>query len=358
MAQRIAEISRGQFATVDSRGTVETFLRAWLDARDGEISPTTLARYRELSERQIIPTLGCVQLNKLTRHHVQDAIRKWRAMPKGGKRKGVLSERTVFHCFATLRSALYSAQRDGLIASNPCVSIDVGKGCSYVNALDETQALQLVRGLAGSELCAPTLFAILTGLRRGELLALRWSDIDFPRRMLHVRRSLEVVGAADLRFKVPKTAKSMRSVSLPQQAIDLLKQQRKAQDEHKQLHERAYHDSDLIFCHHNGEPWNPRRFSSKFHATVKRLKLPKVSVHGLRHSFASLQLLAGTDLKVVSHLLGHSSVTITGDVYAHVLGGLQTDAAQRMERLLGRVDAAEFATNPPPKRLRLVKNVA
>lgn len=361
MAQRIAEIGKGQYARNQRKETVETYLRAWLESKEhGEkpVAPTTLQRYRELCD-QINTVLGPLPLKKLGRIHVKDALKKWRNTPRGGKRQGTLSQRTVHHLFATLRSALYAAQHDGLIAVNPCANLDVIKGRSNVSALDERGALHLIQGLAGDPLCSPVIFAILTGLRRGELLALRWDDIDLRRRVVYVRRSLEVIGSSELRFKEPKTPNSIRSIALPQQAVDLLQRHKVEQDMHKRLHADRYADSGLVFCLHNGNPWNPKRFSSRFERKVRQLKLPKVSVHGLRHTFATLQLLSGTDLKVASALLGHSSVAITADTYQHVMGGLNAEAAARMERLLAAADPDGFLPPfLPPKRLRLVKKCA
>ena len=217
----------------------------------------------------------------------------------------------------------------------------VAKGRSTGKAIDEAQALGLVEALAGDPLECPTLLALMTGPRRGELLGLRWSDVDLETAVLRVCRSLEVVGLHDLRFKQPKTAKSVRTVALSPQAVSTLKRHRAAQVQWMMRHRDIWVDDDLIFPFLDGTPWHPKRFSAAFFRRMKRLGV-NVSFHGLRHSYASILLRAGTPLKVAFEALGHSSVAITADTYTHVLGELKRDASDRLGAAFERAAQKKF----------------
>ena len=174
-------------------------------------------------------------------------------------------------------------------------------------------------------------------MRRGELLGLTWDAVDFDHRVVHVRRSLEVTGTGKDRgvaFKVPKTEKSRRDVALTARAIELLRSHHAGQSEVRVFLGGPLGDERLVFPNpRTGEPWKPDTFSSEFLARIKASGLPKVTFHGLRHSYASISLRAGTPLKVVSEMLGHTTTAITADLYTHVLGNLKAEAADRLDAI-------------------------
>lgn len=332
MHERITEINRSVTSIDTRRMTLAEFLDAWLNEKRHNVSGTTWERYRDFVDRHIKPAIGHVPVRKLNTSHVKEALAIWRSTPlAGGKWKGVLSTRTISNCFSTLRTALFAAQREGLIIANPCALVErVPKGGKRVQGRSKDELLKLFEALRGTDLAEPTALAAYTGLRRGEMLGLKWSDIDFNQAMLHVNRSLIVVGPDTLHFKTPKTAKSRRHVPLTPQAVEILKRQRRIVNERRLAIGSAYQDDGLVFPTISGAPWNPRRLSSAFHRTVKRVGLPKISFHGLRHSFATVLLAEGVDLKVISELLGHTSIAITGDLYADVLPSAARDAADRL----------------------------
>lgn len=339
MARRIHEIETGH-VTSATRVTLAQFMERWLDAKKSSaLAYSTVERYEDLSRRYIVPALGAVQLNKLSPLQIEEAIGKWRSTTRGGGRKGKIGQRTVHHIYSTLRTALYQAQRWNVITRNPSANVDrVTRGASEIGALDEVAALQLIKALQGDALEIPTLVTVMTGLRRGELLALKWSDIDLQGAVLKVRRSLEIAGD-ELRFKEPKTPKSRRSIPLPGQVLAALRQHRVRQLETKLQIGPSYNGEDLVFPNPYGFPWNPKRFSSTFNRKLKALKCP-VSFHGLRHSYASILLRSGTSLKVASEALGHTNISITADLYTHVLGGLQREAADKLGALFDEASKA------------------
>ncbi len=187
--------------------------------------------------------------------------------------------------------------------------------------------------------------AFATGLRRGELLALRWSDVDLAGGRLSVRRSLERVGG-EIRTKEPKTARSRRTVALPTFAITALRTRK--DDQHRNLavlfgdlEARRRQREGWVFDRIDGEPWDPGAFSLAFYRLIRRAKLPAVRFHDLRHSYGTLALAAGTDLKTISAALGHSTISTTANIYLHAVESLQQEAADRINLIVA--DAIERA---------------
>jgi integrase len=178
-------------------------------------------------------------------------------------------------------------------------------------------------------------FTLLTGLRRGELLALGWRDVDFDQRVVNVRRSLEQLKGGECAFKDTKTKKSRRQVPLNDEAIDVLTAHRAGQNAIK-LRLPGHNPEGLIFCDPaTGLPWGPDRFSRVFSRQMRRLKI-NVTFHGLRHTFATMLLRAGVSMKVVSDMLGHETIAITADIYTHVPEAMQHEAVGRLGFAAGK----------------------
>jgi integrase len=221
------------------------------------------------------------------------------------------------------------------------------KGHSDISALDETQILVLLEYLDRTLVGPVTRLAIYTGMRRGELLGLTWDAVDLERRVLHVRQSIEVTGSGktrSVRFKAPKTEKSRRDIALTAGAIELLRSHHAEQSELRVFLGGPFGDERLVFPNpRTREPWKPDTFSNEFLRAVKGSKLPKVTFHGLRHSYASISLRAGTPLKVVSEMLGHTTTAITADLYTHVLGDLKAEAADRLDAIFNDAERRRVA---------------
>jgi integrase len=271
MAERIAEIERGDYSRAD-KSTVAQAAERWLKARKGSIGAKTYNRYEGIVSHYIKPSLGHVQLRKLTPRHIEDALVGWReAVP---------------------------------IGRNGCTG--------------------LIADLGDTQLSAMVHFTLLTGLRRGELLALRWEDVDFDQRVVNVHRSLEQLKGGECACKDTKTKKSRRQVPLNVEAIDVLTAHRAGQNAIK-LRLPGYNPEGLVFCEPaTGLPWGPDRFSRVFSRQMRRLKV-SVTFHGLRHTFATMLLRAGVSMKVVSDMLGHETIAITADIYTHVPEAMQRE---------------------------------
>lgn len=329
-----AEELRQGIAPADDRQTVEQYLRQWLKSVSDSVSGSALHAYRNYVERHIIPALGAVRLTDLRANHIEKAKIRWASEMVGRrttKKAKELSPRTVHHIFSTLRTALYRAKRQRIIAVNPCELVDPPRvERKEMRALDAAGAVALMRACESSTIGAAIVTAIGTGLRRGELLALRWGDIDLERGVLTVRRAIDRVEGRS-RFKDPKTSRSRRTISLPRFVADRLRRHRIKQAQWY-LHNGLGHTAaETLVFERAGEPWVPNTFGTVFTRTLREAGVARVRLHDLRHSFASMALAAGVDLKTVSSALGHSTISTTADIYAHVTESLMEAAAKRID---------------------------
>jgi integrase len=289
----------------------------------------THERYAEIVNIHLIPALGGVSLSKLQPMHIQayysQALEIGRRDGTGG-----LSARTVLHHHRVLHNALNQAVKWQLLARNPAGAVEPPKPeQKEMQALDEDTSAWLLAAAQGSRLYIPILIAITTGMRRGEILALRWVDVDFINNVVRVQRSIEQTNAG-VRVKEPKKKRSRRPISIPRLLIDALELHRAHQNELKKALGAAYEDNDLVCCSDDGRIWIPESFTSLYFKFTRRIGVT-VRFHDLRHSHASQMLRQGVSAKVVSERLGHSAIGVTLDTYSHILPGMQEDAAARVD---------------------------
>ncbi len=246
-----------------------------------------------------------------------------------------LSAQTVRHARSTLRRALQDAQRDGLVTRNVAALARPPRLVRReMRSLTSAEVARLLASTADDAYGPLFAVAVGSGLRLGEMLGLRWSDIDLDGRSLVVRRSLARAHGGGYELAEPKTNRSRRTVMLPAVAVDGLRRQKVRQAALTLAAGTAWHGGGLAFADAIGQPLRPSAVSRVFHDTAQRLGLA-VRLHDLRHTAASLMLGAGVPLKVVSEALGHSSIAITADVYSHVTPELRREAADAMDRALG-----------------------
>lgn len=355
--KRIHELETGTLVTND-RLTVGDYLTHWLDVQaKPNTAPRTYERYEEIVRLHLAPALGAYRLAKLTPLHIQayyeDALKNGRKVrgrkdARSHRRKSDgdakelapgLSARTVLHHHRLLRQALQQAVRWRMIPRNPADAVRPPRAASReMQVLDSAGVKQLLKGVEGTRLHFPVLLAVHTGVRRGELLGLRWSDCDRQSGALFISRSLQDVGG-ELSFKEPKTPRSRRRIPLPKTALEALKQHRREQAKRKLSLGKAYEDNDLVICRDDGRPWHPGSFSAEWRQEAKRLGLT-LRWHELRHTHATLLLTAGENPKVVQERLGHASITTTMDLYSQVLPDMQERAAERLDALLSDAQPA------------------
>lgn len=330
LAKLLHEFNTGAYVE-PSRMTVKEYLERWLqDYARSSVAPKTFERYAEIVRLHLIPALGAIPLAKLQPLHIQgcysDALRAGRRDGKGG-----LSAQTVLHHHRVLREALQQAVRWQLLARNPADAVEPPRPQpKEMCALDEQQAARLLDAAKGSRLYAPVVLAVTTGMRRGEILALRWQDVDLQAGTLSVRQSLEQTRDG-LTFKQPKTQKGRRVVALPPLAVEALRRHKAEQAKERLLLGPGYQDNGLVCAQPDGQPWRPDALTNAFAYLVRKAGVPPVRFHDLRHSHATLLLRQGVHPKVVSERLGHATVGITLDTYSHVLPGMQEEAARKLD---------------------------
>lgn len=312
------------------------YLKRWLDAVRPNLAPSTDRRYEDLLRHQVIPHIGTIPLSKLRPLHVQQLYAR---LQENGRAdgKGGLSPRTLLHVHRLLSEALGQAVRWQIIPRNVCQAVEAPQAR---RAEMRTLSPEETRGLLEAAKAEDTahadaiVLAIHTGLRLGELLGLRWDDVDLEKGALTVRRALQYVPGESLAFRDTKTAKARRTLPLGPTALEALRQLRRRQLEERLAVGPGYCDSGVVFADALGRPLPPYRVSQRFPALVKRLGLAPLRFHDLRHTHASLLLARGVHPKIVSERLGHASIAITLDTYSHVLPNLQEEAARDLDTWL------------------------
>jgi integrase len=325
-ARLISAINGGSYLE-PSKTTLAQFLDRWLDDVKSRVSPRTHERYGEIVRKNIIPALGAVFLNKLRPAQISAAYSN--ALASGRRDgKGGLAPTTVVYMHRLIKQALGQAVRWELLARNVADAVDPPKiERGSLTTYDMTQTVKLLEDLRGSRLRLPVLLGVMCGLRRGEIVALRWSHIDLAAGKMTVLESAEQT-AAGIRYKPPKSGRG-RTVALSAMVITELRQHRLTQAEELLRLGVRQSDRTFLYTRQDGEPVQPRSLSHMWSEITTTL--PRIRFHDLRHAHATHMLAAGVHPKVASERLGHSRVGITLDLYSHVLPGMQEDAAARVD---------------------------
>jgi integrase len=312
--------------------TLAQYLARWLEntART-KVSPTTYHRYEEHVRLHINPTIGGNKLAKLTALHVEQLYAELERMGQaagGGKEKRV-SAAMRQKVGKTLRQALRHAVNRGLIPNNAAEKVALSRSPKKeMRVYDLGQVARFLEASEKDRLHALYVLALDSGMRQGELFALEAGDIDFQGGSVFVQRSLENVGDR-LRVKETKSAKGRRRIDLSRYTMDALHEHRK-----RMLAEG--HAGGPIFCDTKGGYLRRSNFlRDSFELVIARSKLPPIRFHDLRHTSATLLLLADVNVKVVSERLGHAKIQITLDTYSHVLPTMQKAAADKLDRIFG-----------------------
>ncbi|CAG7845788.1 Transposase from transposon Tn916 [Pseudoclavibacter triregionum] len=314
----------------DARTTVAAFASAWIDSAlaASDRKETTKSLYETVTKKHIMnKKIGTVTLDALKPSHVEAWVVQLR--------KDGLADSTVRTCYTVLRSILDTAVRDEALAKNPVAAIKrptvARKEAAHLTTLQVRQLLSA----ASSSRYAP-LFELLvnTGLRRGEALALTWRDIDFERSVIRVRGTLARIDG-DLVVTDAKTEKSKRFIHMSPAAERVFKEVRLRQKEERLKAGSVWVSTNFVFTTETGEPCDPRNALRALQAAAKKAGLEGIGLHTLRHSAATVMIENGVPLKIVSEILGHSSVAITGDVYGHVSPEVAADALDALGTALG-----------------------
>jgi integrase len=317
-----------------SKITLAEFLERWLsDYARPNLSPRGFERYAGIVRQHLIPDMGGLALIQLRPEHIQQHYT--------AKLNNGLSARTVQYHHAVLHKALQTAVKWGLVGRNVADGVDVPRAQhNDMQTWDEDDIQRFLSTAAGKLYYELFYLAIFTGMRRGELLALRWSDIDFVFSQISVNRALHQLKDNSYIFTQPKSEKSRRTIALPPSASLMLKKYRENQSLERALIGKPLIDNDLVFSQYDGKPIRPNTVTRAWTLLAARAGVKVIRLHDARHTHASLLLKQGVHPKIVQERLGHSSISMTLDTYSHVAPGLQQAAAERFDDLLGIKPAA------------------
>jgi integrase len=326
MKRTLREQQLGLVITSD-RQTVAQFLTDWLE---NTVKPKnkqlTYRSYEWIVRTHLVPGLGRIPLVKLTPQKLQAFVNERHAAG--------LSAATVKHINATLRAALSQAQRWQLVHQDAAKLVTLPRSVRYqAKILTPDQANQLMQAIVGHRHEALFTVALTMGLRRGEILGLRWCDVDLEKGSLEVSHSLERVKAEGLRLSEPKSDQAKRKLRIPQICLKILASHRSDQDRQRQWAGSKWHNDDFVFTTSIGTPVQPDHLSRDFPAVLAAANLPRVRFHDLRHSCASLLFFLGVHPKLVQETLGHSTFQLTMDTYSHMIPALRNEVADRMDEI-------------------------
>jgi integrase len=320
--------------------TLATYLvDHWLPAMDARgLRPSTLARYETHVRCAIAPALGRLRLQALTPTHLNKLYRDLRAAGRAPK--------TIRNVHGVLSKALADAERWGLVGRNSARLADVPpvtRPKLQVWAPEQTRAF--LTAVSSDRLFAAWLLAATTGMRRGELLGLRWADVDLDAGVVRVTQARVRAGNQVVAGE-PKTARGRRTIALDPATVAALRQHRTRQTQARLLAGPHDLDSDLVFTMPDGAPIHPNRFSLWFRTRARAANLPAIRLHDLRHSYATAGLAAGVPPKVMSERLGHATVAFTLDTYTSALPAMDKSAADVIAELILSTEDARGSSPP------------
>jgi integrase len=312
-----------------SKTNVADFVRERVNQWEasGKISAKTAARYRELTENQIAPHIGAKVLQKLRPLDIED----WHTVLRNSGRadgKGGIHARTIGHAHRVLSKALTDAIKNRLVMSSVTKLERAPKVAEAEMVIVKDLPAFLAKLKQSARLYVPAMLSLFTGLRRNEVLALRWSNVDLDRKIIQVREALEQTDAHGIRFKSPKSNAGRRNITLPDILVEVLQEHRKAQLEFRmKLGAGKLYDTTLLFADLNDAPLSPNALSAAWSDFAQRIGMPGVRFHALRHTHASQLIDAGVDIVTISKRLGHAKPDITLRVYSHLFRNDDSKAA-------------------------------
>ncbi len=332
MREQLASVDAGSYAA-PSRVTVAGWLDEWLPTVQGQVRGSTFISYRSAAGR-VKEAIGAVPLQSLNKAQV---MKLYGELRETGHRRtgGRLAYQTVANVHIALRKALGDAVEAGIINRNPATkALKLMPDPVEMKVWTAAELGRFLRSANGERLAAAFRVAAMTGVRRGELLALTWRQIDLEAGTLAVTQQLLREADGSYRFGPPKTTRSRRLIAIDGGTVAELRAHRAAQNREKLAWGAAYSDLDLVFCREDGTPMTGDVVGWAFERAIRSAGVPRIRFHDLRHTAATLRLAAGTHPKVVQEMLGHANISITLDTYSHAVPGMQADSAEKVAALI------------------------
>lgn len=340
-----AQILSGTFSE-PSKITFSQWIDQWLSVHKNNLKPTTYSSYIDMIQNHIKPSIGHIKLKDLNEFTLENLYNE---KLKSGKLNGSggLSPRSIEYIHAIIHNCLQKAFQRCLISKNIAEFVVLPrKRDKEIRVLSLEDQGIFIKALKGDRLEAAFALALATGVRVGELLALKWNHVDFENRIILIRstlarvKNLEGTGATKtiLIFQEPKTKAGKRSIDLPAFIIPLLKKHKKEQSQERLTYGQEYENNNLVFCTKHGTPMDKDNLSRKLKSILKKANLQDLNLHALRHTFATRALEKGIQANVVKEWLGHSNIQITLDTYSHVLPTFKKESMEKMDSLFRSFD--------------------
>jgi integrase len=325
LSELLHQLDTGAFVN-PGRTTLAEYLQRWLqEYAKPNLSPRGFERYESLARVHLIPRLGNIPLVQLTSEQLQKHYTL--------KASEGLSPRSIRYHHVVLHKALETAVKWGLLARNVSDGVDVPHARqTEMRTWDEYEVTRFLEAARDTRYYALFHTALFTGMRRSELLALQWRDIDLHQ--ISVNRSLHQLRDGSYVFTQPKSVKSRRTIALSPSSVLTLSEHKEEQAGIRAMLGLPMRDDDLVFATHDGKPLRPNTVSRAWTALAAHAGLKVIRLHDARHTHASLMLKQGVHPKIVQERLGHSSIQVTLDTYSHVAPGLQEAAAESFDRLV------------------------
>lgn len=325
MHRMITEMEQGKVAKKTTK-TIAEWMDEWIDSYLPDISVTTRVGYKTKIRCYIKPAIGDILLKSLRAEHVQRMVND---MSNRG-----LSPKNIRDTFNNVNAALKKAMQVKLIPYNPCEGVVLPKLKKYKAKVYSPEMIRHLLDVAsGTDMYLPLLLLVTAGLRRGELLALRWKNIDFNKGVLKVRDNL-VNGEEGFVIKPPKSEAGIRDIHLGDEVMTELKKARLQYMNDAFSYGTGFQNLDFVIHQKDGSPFYPDSMTQKWRKFLKKHNLPSIRLHDLRHSNATALIQAGVSAKVVQQRLGHSDVNITLNTYTHVLPQMDIEAAQKLDGII------------------------
>ncbi len=307
--------------------TLEKYVSTWLDGKALSQRPQTVVQYRQLCSQHLLPTLGKMRLQEIQPAHLKRLYLM--KLEAGLGARSVQLIHTVIHC------VLKQAVKEGILGRNPVDAVQRPKvEQKEFHILNEAQAQRLVIASQNTRYGMLFYLALMTGMREGELLGLKWSDLDWAKGVLNVQRQLRKSGGHGYVMMPPKTKAGRRQIKLGQGTLDRLAGHRKQLELQREAMGARWTETDLIFPNMVGKPMTSKNMINEFKRILKENGLPDIRFHDLRHTSITFLLDSGTPVNTVQRRAGHSKASITTDTYGHSMGHSEDEAAERIEEMI------------------------
>ena len=329
-ARILAGYANGEYQSEqagDKKQTVAEFLTDWLKQASANLKPASAGRYEEIIRIHITPAIGKVQLTRLT---PQQVSRLYTTLKDAG-----LSGSTISNVHTILHKALDQAMRWQLVNRNVTEQVDPPRKGKPEHTIWNSEQVRAFLAVSDKDVYASLWrLAIHTGMRRGEMLGLQWTDVDFAKGALTIKRTYSRGAGNHYEIGSTKTMSGRRQITVAPVVVEWLKTQYTRQLDTRLSQGDDYLDKGFVFADEVGRPIHPNTLTKHFHKLIALASLPSIRIHDLRHTAATLMLSNGEHPKVVSEMLGHANIRITMDLYSHVLPTMQKDASDRLAALI------------------------